>query len=201
MNQWRGNQRHAVTGGTAPHIQTAHTRERRAEQQRQIQKRFGTPLVSITLVTPGEIKDSTIYRQIAVVASVELEWLCQQQQWTILWHETHFRPSGPEILMVVYAAGRKVKAELVKLEERHALGRLWNLDVIDVNGDFISRARLGLPGRRCFICDNRAHECSRSKRHSLSELKESIRRRIEDYEQNQNSNERMHSIVGQPGVE
>ena len=44
-----------------------------------------------------------------------------------------------------------MKRETILLEKSHALGRIWDIDVIGEEG-MISRERMGIQGRRCFLC-------------------------------------------------
>ncbi|MEY8292793.1 citrate lyase holo-[acyl-carrier protein] synthase [Carnobacteriaceae bacterium 52-44] len=57
---------------------------------------------------------------------------------------------------------------MVNIEENHPLGRLFDLDVLmlDQNNEVQgkSRTKLGLPVRRCFLCERPAKDCGRSRR-------------------------------------
>ena len=64
----------------------------------------------------------------------------------------------------------ELKRALVDLETVDPLGRLWDLDVTDPKLGALSRRGLGLPVRRCIVCDQPAHACARSRAHSLPEL-------------------------------
>ena len=60
----------------------------------------------------------------------------------------------------------KIKKLMTTMEETHILGRLFDIDVLDANGQKLSR---DMP-RRCLLCDKQAQICARSRRHSVSEL-------------------------------
>lgn len=55
---------------------------------------------------------------------------------------------------------------MVEIEERDRLGRIFDIDVIDVNGSKLSRDE----PRKCFICDNAAAACARNRSHTAAEL-------------------------------
>lgn len=65
-----------------------------------------------------------------------------------------------------------IKAQLIDLEETHPLGRLIDLDVYGENP--ITRADLNRPPRPCLVCDDVAHVCARSNRHTTHDLEEAI---------------------------
>lgn len=75
---------------------------------------------------------------------------------------------------------KKLKEELVLLEENHPLGRLADLDVFFGTGN-ISRRDIALPKRTCFLCEEPAHECVRSKKHSYEDVTSFIHKNVTSY--------------------
>jgi len=67
------------------------------------------------------------------------------------------------------------------IEDQHPLGRLWDADVIDINGVSLSRKHFGLPARRCLLCEQPAHDCARSRLHAMQELQRSVQERVETF--------------------
>jgi holo-ACP synthase len=104
-----------------------------------------------------------------------------ERSWPVLKREVRLDPTGPEALLVVDAGALELKQAMTRLEEEHALGRLWDLDVIDPRLGAISRKALGVPARRCLLCDEEAHACGRSRSHSLQELQNAIEEIIHGY--------------------
>jgi holo-ACP synthase CitX len=76
---------------------------------------------------------------------------------------------GPYYILVVNK-DLNLKHILVNLEETHKLGRLIDLDFFMKAKKSVSRSELNLSRRRCYICNNDAVICSRSKKHSLRDL-------------------------------
>lgn len=72
-------------------------------------------------------------------------------------------------LTYIFVSQTNPKLELIKLEEEHTIGRLVDIDVYTKDGS-ISRKEFGLKPRKCFICDDDAKNCSRSKKHNYEEL-------------------------------
>lgn len=72
-------------------------------------------------------------------------------------------------LTYIYVSNKNPKAELLKIENDHEIGRLVDLDVYTKNGT-VSRKDFGLETRKCFVCENDAKVCVRQKNHSYKEL-------------------------------
>lgn len=58
------------------------------------------------------------------------------------------------------------------------MGRLFDLDVYDLEGRPVSRQDLGIAPRGCLLCGGDVQECRRSGRHTLSELQAEIKRML-----------------------
>lgn len=74
-----------------------------------------------------------------------------------------------------------VKDLAVRLEETHPLGRLWDIDVYNIEGTSMSRDFLSAPARTCFICGLEAKGCARNRTHSVEELMEKVANMIQDW--------------------
>ena len=145
-------------------------RERRAAAQREMIERHGLPLVSFTLNVPGPVKDSALLRHafdegLRQIGAV----LLAEQIETVQRAETR-AATGCEALLAVRAGALRVKRALCAIEEKCAIGRYFDIDVIDTDGAKISRVEAGAPERRCFLCGKPAAECARSRTHSAAEL-------------------------------
>lgn len=149
-------------------------RDNRVQHQRDALEFFGRPLVSVTIVNPGPVKDSPSARKVMTHALKALMAAMADRSWEVLNWEVRYDPTGPEALLVVDAGSLELKQAMTRLEEENPLGRLWDLDVIDPQRGAISRKTLGLPARRCLLCGEAAHACGRSRAHSLQELQNAI---------------------------
>ncbi|MFM2486355.1 citrate lyase holo-[acyl-carrier protein] synthase [Celerinatantimonas yamalensis] len=133
-------------------------------------------LVVLSLVIPGAIKDKPNYRQLLQVGKQTCQLLFSQNLWSIRRQETFMSETGLYSLWLVAHPAAHIKAQTILAEQSHPLGRLWDIDVLDQSARPMSRQQLGYPQRRCFMCQHSAHECARSRRHSL----EQIHRHIEE---------------------
>ncbi|MEH0832559.1 citrate lyase holo-[acyl-carrier protein] synthase [Pectobacterium cacticida] len=156
-------------------------KDRRAVRQQAWLTRHGATLVSLTLVTPGPIKDSGRYRQVMTEAIASFASLCQARGWMVLAQQTFWLVTGPEALWALSDDALSVKAATATLEDSHALGRLWDFDIFSSEEGLLGRSRLARRGRRCLVCEQEAHACSRSRRHALPELLKHIEDMTNDY--------------------
>nr|WP_218626915.1 citrate lyase holo-[acyl-carrier protein] synthase [Sodalis sp. dw_96] len=156
-------------------------KERRAERQRAWLDRYGRPLISLTLVTPGPVKDSAAYRQVMGEAINVCQRMLTGRGWPVAARQAFWLPTGPEAFWAVEQGAEEIKAATVALEQGHPLGRLWDMDVISVHDGIIGRSFLRQAGRRCLVCDQPAHACGRSRRHPLPQLMTKINDLLEAY--------------------
>ena len=92
--------------------------------------------------------------------------------------------TGMEFYRVLRADALDVKRACTEFEEGHPLGRLLDIDVVEMAGETptpISRTALGMSPRRCFICNEEAKVCARSRKHTVPEMQEHIARIVAAY--------------------
>ena len=138
-------------------------RDRRASRQAALLSRYGRPVISFTMNIAGPVKDSPLIRYAFRSGLRQLEALpCAQ-----LCREVIFEPTGPEALLVYETQdARLLKAFCIRLESKGEAGRLFDLDVLDANGEKLSRET----GRTCLVCGGPVSVCSRSRAHGLEAI-------------------------------
>jgi holo-ACP synthase len=146
-------------------------RDRRADAQRSLLACYGLPLVSMTLVMPGPVKDSPGRRLLMDMAEMALAEELALNGWNERWHQRMNSTTGPEVFSVVDAAPGQLKRLAISLEGNHSWGRLLDADVI-VAGSAgeplpLERQRLGFERRRCLLCEGSAKECLGARRHPV----------------------------------
>lgn len=87
-----------------------------------------------------------------------------------------FGEDGTSFLFIANCSGKRAKAIAKKIEEKHPLGRLIDIDVYDKAGKQ-SRTKL----RKCYLCDQSAAVCIRQKTHSAQELALFAQEKITNY--------------------
>lgn len=169
LNPKSGDSVHATSPTPVTLEDMLAAREQRAARQQALWGAFGQPLLSLTLVSPGPIKDSPALRFVFAEALDAIASLCAQRSWTILAQERVTKTSGPEAILVIDCAPQVLKEALIGLEDHHPLGRLWDMDVVCPGAVLaLSRKHLNLPPRKCLVCDAPAHACARSRQHPLA---------------------------------
>ena len=147
-------------------------REQRALTQRQLISRHGCPVLSFTMNIAGPIKRSALIDWGFALALQRISRALKGAGKEIAEEVLVLESTGCEMLCACYADASELKRLAVILELQDAFGRLMDADVLDVNGQKISRDDLGIPPRRCLLCDAPAFLCSRARRHPLNELTE-----------------------------
>ncbi|AUQ25025.1 citrate lyase holo-[acyl-carrier protein] synthase [Dickeya zeae] len=149
-------------------------KERRHARQQQLLALHHATVVSLTLVTPGAVKDSALYRRGMGAAVAAFNDLCLARGWGVPAQQLHWLETGAEAYWVITKDALSVKAAAIALEEQHPLGRLWDFDVFCPKAGSVSRTLLAHEPRRCLLCDEPAHVCSRGQRHTLTAVVERI---------------------------
>ena len=147
-------------------------REHRAFRQRELLRETSRPLISFCMNIPGPIKDSALIRRGYREGVRRLEAALNRNGVPVLCREERLAPTGPELLFSADASAEALKALCLEIEERDALGRLFDMDVIAPGGQKLDRSQ----PRRCIVCGRPGKECASRRVHSVSELQSAVRR-------------------------
>lgn len=149
-------------------------RDRRVSRQTALLARYGRPVISYTMNIAGPVKDSPLIRYAFRHGLRQLEAL----PYTPVCREIIFEPTGPEALLVYETQNaQSLKAFCMGLESEREAGRLFDLDVLDVNGEKLSRDT----SRTCLVCGGPVSVCSRSRAHGLEAITARIRAILETF--------------------
>lgn len=144
-------------------------RETRSARQRELQAKYGKPMVSFTMNIPGEVKRSALSDLAFSVGMLMLN----RAMGTPLWKKVYWLDTGCEALYVFDHNPVAMKAICEDIEFSAPAGRLYDMDVLDEKGNKINRKE----PRPCVICGQPAHSCSRSRAHA-PETVQAVMRRI-----------------------
>ena len=145
-------------------------RERRIFLQNSLIQTYNKPIISFTLNIPGPVKvfdkiPETFEEGVRKIRQA----LCDSA--ITVYHESEVREkTGYEAFFAADASPLVLKCLMSELEDGTSVGRLYDIDIIRQDGCKVSREETGRPCRTCLICGRPAHECSRSRRHSVEEL-------------------------------
>lgn len=152
-------------------------RDERVNRQNGFLGKYGVPLVSFTMNIAGSIKnDAEIHRAFCEGKRRILRQL-ERMGAAVLDYAEAIEYTGCEGLWAVDAEAAKLKKKMLAVEEADALGRLFDIDVIDENGVHLSRNE----ERRCLICGGPVRACARNRSHSADELFAKAHEIIDDY--------------------
>ncbi len=139
-------------------------REERAEKQRRFIEEYELPLVCFTMNIAGEVKNSPL---------IEFAFMCgthllDAMPFKIKHKEICSSVTGCSAYYVMDGDVHEIKRMAVELENSSAVSRLFDIDVLDVNGKKLSRSE----ERKCLICSDVAAVCARSRAHGLETIKQ-----------------------------
>lgn len=155
-------------------LEMLNAREMRSHLQKRLLMSYKKPLICLTLNIPGPVKVLPGIPSAFRTACERIESRLNEQLVMITHFETVKEKTGYEAFYSVDAAPEFVKELMISLEDQDRLGRLFDIDVLRPDGTKVSREELNLPARRCLLCEEAAHACSRSRKHSVEELVEEI---------------------------
>lgn len=141
-------------------------------------KKFNSPIISLTINIPGLNK---LIKDAKFIFDVSIKEILQSGL-DIVKIKTYETASGYEAQISINEDAVKIKNKTIYIEDNHPLGRFMDIDVIDRDSVIISRKDMLIPARKCYLCENDAKICARSKRHSLGELLSYIHQRVLEYE-------------------
>ena len=149
-------------------------REARAERQRKLLAERGLPLISFTLNIAGPVKICPFAR-LAYEEGRQYILDCLSARGIRCFppEETE-AVSGYELLLAVDAPAERLKEWMARIEEKHPIGRLFDIDVLNTDGEKLSRSAPGDGAggaRKCLICGGPVFFCARSRAHSPEELR------------------------------
>ena len=142
-------------------------REQRVLRQRELLSQYQKPLICFTMNIPGPVK---LDRDVSIGFFVGCRLLRDSLAGHLVYAEEHRRNTGCEAFYVADLPARELKQLTLELEDADAVGRLFDMDVLDTDGKKLSREDMGAPRRSCLLCDTDAMECASRRAHSLEEL-------------------------------
>lgn len=142
-------------------------KEERANFQKQLIIKYKLPLISLTLNLVGGYFQYDKWEMILEEAIKSIDSIFLDN---VVFKKIRLGKWGSEGFWVIDLPIENIKKKTIKIEDSHSLGRLFDIDVVDLNGSSISRRNFGMEPRKCIICDNSAVECYIEKRHTMEEL-------------------------------
>ncbi|MET3557601.1 holo-ACP synthase [Streptococcus rupicaprae] len=132
-------------------------------------------LINFKCNIPGPIKSNHYIKALFEHGLVQIQEELERKSIAIRHQELVDPMTGPEAYLLVEKPLRQIKEMMIVIEEGSDLARLYDIDVLSLGESqdevlSLSRQDLGLLPRLCFVCDDTAKNCGRSRRHSLEEM-------------------------------
>ena len=180
--------------------------ERVFHQQELLTKYHNRCLICLTVQLPGPVKRNELSLTVAG-AGVE----AVRKAFAIEYEETRDLETGFEGFFIVDMPPMEAKRMACHIEDTHPLGRLLDIDVVVFAGAAsglrrysaaakrgwtspgpdgcpelqevspLGREELGLPPRKCLLCENEARVCMRARTHTTEELLAKIEEMVNNY--------------------
>ena len=145
-------------------------REKRVAIQNEMIRKYNKPVISFTMNIPGPIKTNNEIKKVFDIGKNLILEKLKENNIEILEIQELNENTGNELFISTNLLAEKIKNITVVIEESSELGRLFDIDVIDVNFEKLSRKSF----RKCLICEKQAQECGRSRKHSVEELQNKV---------------------------
>ena len=140
-------------------------REERARLQAEISSRFACPIISFTMNIAGPTKNSPMISRAFRIGLQDID--SQISEASILFkHIDVNQHTGPLAVYAVKEDPQVIKNICVELEEKTALGRLFDLDVIDTTFQKLTRKS----ERGCIVCGAPGRACAAGRIHAVDEI-------------------------------
>lgn len=157
------------------------SKEDRRIFQTKLIEQYKNTLITFTLNIPGAEKDNEEYRKIHRQAMDYILKSLEGKKIKLLHDERFEKSTGPEGYILVEKSALDIKLFMIEIEEGHALGRLFDIDVFDKKNRQVTRKDLNIEARKCLICKEDARVCMRERKHSQDELLDRVDEIIKGY--------------------
>ncbi len=152
------------------------SRDARVARQRELLAEHpGMSLLCLTVQLPGPVKRNGISLKIAGEGVDAI-----RESFSPVFEDQRDLETGFEAFFLVNMPPFDAKRLACSIEDGHPLGRLMDIDVIvpsegvfcssEVEIQPLGREALGLPPRKCLLCDNDVRICMRARTHTTEEL-------------------------------
>lgn len=145
-------------------------KEQRWNMRKLLTEKWQSSLITVTLCIPIKFRTNDEFWILFHQLCKTFESLLISNNNQILFQSYIQSDDGPVFFIATKTEAKKIKKICVEAEENIPGGRMLDIDVMDSDGTPIGRSDIGLPPRRCFVCENPAALCVSRKLHSQVEV-------------------------------
>ncbi len=139
-------------------------RETRVRRQQSLLTEYRAPLLCFTMNIAGPVKTTPLIERGFYAGLELLDSRLPKEK--LLFRESCVFPTGCEGNYVISMPAGELKQLCAQIEEKHPLGRLFDMDVIDTDGTKLERKTQ----RSCMVCGATGRFCAASRAHSVEQL-------------------------------
>lgn len=162
-------------------MEILNSREERARKQKELIDKYNNSLISFTLNIPGKEKNNVLYRRIHKIGMEIIKKELKEKNKEVIYKVEVNKTTGSEAYIIVDMEAMDLKQFTIEIEEVHPLGRIFDIDVFDREGNQITRSSLNASSRKCLLCNKEVRLCMREKNHTYEELILRIKELAEKY--------------------
>ncbi|HWP50864.1 MAG TPA: triphosphoribosyl-dephospho-CoA synthase CitG [Clostridia bacterium] len=160
-------------------------RERRAAFQQDLLLKYKAPLICLTMNIAGENKRFENADRLFSAGVRLIEEQLRRHHIKTAFSTVCDYNTGREGYWAVAFSAETIKKMMVQIEDAFDAARLFDIDVLNADGEKLSRSEMGGLPRRCLLCGEMAASCARSRRHGLDAIEQRTRQLIADYLDNE----------------
>jgi len=151
------------------------SRDERVRKQQNILNQFNYPIISFTMNIAGPVKTSPLIERAFYEGIRHIKESFPEN--CIAYQDVSVKATGCEAIFSVNAKASDIKEICTNIEDNLTIGRLFDIDVIDITGSKLERKDV----RGCLICGAPGKSCAASRAHSVDELQTATKKIIKDY--------------------
>lgn len=160
-------------------IQMLEARESRALEQQRLLEECKRPIICFTMNIPGPMKDSPLIRRAFSCGCAALNHRLPKGQ--VLHSASRCAVTGCEAMYAVDMDPLSLKKLCTAIEDETALGRLFDMDVLDAQGNKLDRTLVGGKSRDCIVCGAAGRGCASRRSHSVEQLQQAANQIMTDH--------------------
>ncbi|MFV0496615.1 MAG: triphosphoribosyl-dephospho-CoA synthase CitG [Candidatus Fimivivens sp.] len=160
-------------------------RERRAAFQQELLLKYNMPLICLTMNIAGENKRFKSADRLFDIGVKLINEQLHRHNIKVAFYTSCDYNTGLESYWSVAFSDEDIKKMMVQIEDAFEAARLFDIDVLNSDGEKLSRSNFGAPPRRCLLCGAQAAACARNRQHGLDAIEQKTRQLIADYLDNE----------------
>lgn len=160
-------------------MQILQAREDRVLKQHTLLAAYHCPIISFTMNIAGPIKVSPLIERAFQEGLKALDE--QLPKGHVLFQDTEISVTGCQAMYAVDLDALHLKKICADIEDATPLGRLFDMDVLDIDGTKLDRETVGGHPRNCIVCGAPGRVCAAGRLHTVPQLQAATRTIINDY--------------------